>query len=358
MATVEVVVGAMYGSEGKGHVTAQIVKDCIATDRLPVNIRVAGPNAGHTVVDDAGQAWPLRTVPVGAAIDDRVWCYIAPGSEIDLPVLVSEVEDLRQGGHAVSNLFVSGEATMLTEWHHAEESARRMHDKIGSTGKGIGSCRAERVMRTAERVIDSPATLATLKSLGVTVVDGEQFVEGVLDAQNMAVVIEGTQGFGLGLHAGHYPQCTSSDTRAIDFLAMAGISPWDARVEDLTVWACARVYPIRVAGNSGPLKGETTWEELGLEPEKTTVTRKIRRVGHWDGELVRRAVQANGGPGVVKVALTMADQKVPAIAGIHGALTPARCHWSELDELVRQVEADSGTSVGMVTTSPDACLWA
>ncbi|WP_369007005.1 adenylosuccinate synthetase, partial [Staphylococcus aureus] len=42
---------------------------------------------------------------------------------------------------------------------------------------------------------------------------------------NVSIILEGTQGYGLGLHAGMYPYCTSSNTRSIDFLAMAAIYP-------------------------------------------------------------------------------------------------------------------------------------
>ena len=61
-----------------------------------------------------------------------------------------------------------------------------------------------------------------------------------------------------------------------------------------------RSFPIRVAGNSGPLFGETTWEEIarnaGREEdlrEYTTVTQRLRRVGRFDVELVRRALAVN-----------------------------------------------------------------
>jgi adenylosuccinate synthase len=127
------------------------------------------------------------------------------------------------------------------------------------------------------------------------------------------VIIEGTQGYGLGLHTGFYPQTTSSDCRAIDFLAMAGISPWQAGI-NIEVILVARVYPIRVAGNSGPLMAETTWAELGLPEERTTVTNNVRRVGAWDDELVFEAIEANGGGGFhpdVKLALTMLDHRFP-----------------------------------------------
>jgi adenylosuccinate synthase len=61
-----------------------------------------------------------------------------------------------------------------------------------------------------------------------------------------------------------------------------------------------RCHPIRVAGDSGPLKGETTWAEIaksaGLPEdycELTTATRKPRRVGTFDPDLVKRAIDAN-----------------------------------------------------------------
>jgi adenylosuccinate synthase len=57
-----------------------------------------------------------------------------------------------------------------------------------------------------------------------------------------------------------------------------------------------------VAGDqAGPLKDEITWEQLRLESgyphditEMTSVTKKIRRVGRFDWELAKKAVQVNG----------------------------------------------------------------
>ena len=76
MGRVTVVVGGQYGSEGKGHVTAQL------TGGRDVVVRVAGPNAGHSAYDPRGVLWKLRQIPVGA-----VWSngpvVIAAGSEID-----------------------------------------------------------------------------------------------------------------------------------------------------------------------------------------------------------------------------------------------------------------------------------
>ena len=372
MSRIHVVTGAMFGSEGKGHVTAQLIQN--PEFRFPhdavLNIRVAGPNAGHTVVDDNGVAFPLRTVPVGAAVDPKAQLYLAPGSEIELEVLESEMNLLRSHGHE-PKLVVSGEATLLEQKHKDTETSLDLHAKLGSTGKGIGAARADRIMRSAKRIIDSEEALNKLMDLGIDVIDADQSLDWMarwLEKKDAHIVIEGTQGFGLGLHAGHYPTCTSSDARAIDFMAMAGIMPWAAGISSVTVWLVARVFPIRVAGQSGPLKGETSWEELGLPEERTTVTQKVRRVGEWDADLMRKAVVANGGATFgqtheflkqgfeVGVALTMADQKIPSIHN--------KSLWSELTEeeadqvheLITQVQNDAGTFVGMVATGPKSVL--
>lgn len=374
MSFVHVVTGAMFGSEGKGHVTAQLLSnpDLIAETQPALNIRVAGPNAGHTVIDRNGVAFPLRTVPVGAAVNEYASLYLAPGSEIELEVLENEVTLLRSHGHKVENLFISGEATVLEQKHKDIETSLDIHAKLGSTGKGIGAARADRIMRSATRFIDHPDAMALAKKIGAKVLDAtaalkfiDEWVNGDDDA---VIVIEGTQGYGLGLHAGHYPTCTSSDARAIDFLAMAGISPWSHGIEFLSIWLVARVYPIRVAGNSGPLKGETTWENLGLPIEKTTVTQKVRRVGKWDPDLIRAAAVANGAfvggpvlfqqrPGVeVVVALTMADQKIPDLHGHSDANDLSEVTADKLDRLLKKVQTDAGVPVAMVTTGPDTAI--
>jgi adenylosuccinate synthase len=299
MTDVTVVVGGQFGSEGKGAIAAHISRTLTKND---VAVRVAGPNAGHTAYDEHGNEWKLRALPVAAVTNRVCKLHIAAGSEVDLDVLVDEINRAEAAGFSVENrLTVHPSATLLTSRHKAVEAEAGIVGRIGSTGKGIGAARADRVMRTAD----------TYDELGL----GNTDMYGPLDLDGVGqVLIEGTQGYGLGLHTSYYPQVTSSDCRAIDFLAMAGISPWDKRVDDLRVVVVARVYPIRVAGNSGPLHDETTWEALGLPEERTTVTNKVRRVGQWDQRLVKAAIDNNGGgdwnPKVV-LALTMLDQLYP-----------------------------------------------
>ena len=60
-----------------------------------------------------------------------------------------------------------------------------------------------------------------------------------------------------------------------------------------------RTFPIRVgntensSGGWYPDQAETTWEALGVAPETTTVTGRVRRVATWSDMQFREAVQVN-----------------------------------------------------------------
>jgi adenylosuccinate synthase len=132
---------------------------------------------------------------------------------------------------------------------------------------------------------------------------------------------------------------------------MAGLNPWQTNVDEFHIYLATRPFPIRVAGNSGPLHGETTWDDLGLPVELTTVTKKPRRVGHWDPDLIRAAVAANGGAPTVRLAVTMFDHVHPDLAGASGKIKiedlpqAARGHvWS--------IEKDAGAPVHLLGTGP------
>lgn len=334
-----VVVGGQFGSEAKGHVTAQILKQL---EHPTVNVRVAGPNAGHTVIDNEGNSFALRQIPVGAAVNHEVKLVIGPGSEIDLEVLRSEVKMLEDAGHPIKDrLFIDPQATILEQRHHAHETSADLHQRLGSTGKGIGAARSERIMRSASIAgwtHNLPGKLLSVADAYYNEFSGFDFV------------IEGTQGYGLGLHAGNYPYCTSSDCRAVDFLAMSGLPSR----EPYRAYVVFRPYPIRVAGNSGPLANETTWDKLGLEPEFTTVTKKMRRVGAWDGDLARKAMRANG-PDAYAV-LTMADQVSPDVAGMDDYAKVV-----EDPKIKEFINTKFGPAVGaapvLITTGPSTAAW-
>lgn len=369
--TLIVVAGAQFGSEGKGALVDQLTRPERAGDRVVV-VRVAGPNAGHTTYgmcppgckrdpehefngEWIGHPWKLRAVPVAAVSNPSAHLVVAAGSEVDLKVLRAEITALNAAGYAVSDrLAIDNQATVLEPEHISHEAGSDLVKRLGSTAKGIGAARADRIWRNARLFGELAPEWGNTSHV---VKDSWYMLEGYL-SNGFTVVVEGTQGYGLGLHAGMYPQCTSSDCRAVDFLAMAGLSPWSAWVGDFQVWLATRVRPIRVAGNSGPLKGETTWADLKLPEERTTVTQKVRRVGEWDGNLVAKAVAANGGAPVVRLGLTMADTLFPRLGLATGT-------WGQVPDDIRSecldflgaIENETRAPVQFIGTSPTTGLW-
>lgn len=346
MGKLQVIVGGQYGSEGKGAVAAYLA----AVERRPlVGVRVAGPNAGHSVVDATGKKWKLQAVPVSAVTNLDAELYLAAGSEINPGILQKEIDDLEAAGFRVKDRIAwDTQATVIKQEYldlehggsgtaHGEGGLTKA---IGSTGEGIGAARSARIMRQAE-LIGGGVDVATR-------------LRDALKA-NKTVQLECTQGYALGLHMGHYPKCTSSDCRAVDFMAMAGISPWADYVTDLEIWIVLRSYPIRVAGDSGYMLQETTWDAVGVEPEHTTVTKKVRRVGIWDTKLAAAAVAANGGPSdSVRVAYTFADYNNKDWAGMNEAgawlAQPGAYSW------VKNKEVECDCPIGLVGTGPNSIV--
>jgi len=348
---IDIVVGGQFGSEGKGAIVAHLARTG-EKGIVPTVVRVGGHNAGHTAFDDAGVPWALRTVPVGAVVGAR--CVIAKGSEVDERVLNDELVALAAGGHDIrGRFFIDSQTTVMGADEIATESTAGIVGRIGSTGKGVGAARASRIMRTA-KLYD-----------GVFAADTTAMLLRQLEAGTAYIIVEGVQGYGLGLHAGFYPTCTSCDCTAIDALAAVGISPWGVAAigGPPTVYVVLRTHPIRVAGPSGPLFEETTWEALGaksggyIKPEKTTVTKKTRRVGGWDAKLAHRAIVANGGPAPnVVVALTFLDYIFPELSG----KTDSSCLTPPMLDFIKKIETDAGAPVVLAGTGPNSVmnLWA
>jgi adenylosuccinate synthase len=288
---VSVVVGGQFGSEGKGKVALEIVR---RDPNVAAVVRVGGTNSGHTAIGRDGRVHALRQIPAGA-VDGNVLVVLPPGSFIDLEVFNREIAELGLNSDQVA---VSPFARVITEEHKAWERSARLNTAIGSTESGTGAAVLAMTARGAANLPLHSIQAEESHDLAPYVRRGDttSLLRAILN-DGRRVVIEGTQGFGLSLlQGGYWPKATSRDTTASGFVAEAGLSPRD--VDDVTM--VVRCHPIRVAGDSGPLLGETSWEEImsdaGLPEgaqEYTTVTNKVRRVGRFDPALVRRAIDAN-----------------------------------------------------------------
>jgi adenylosuccinate synthase len=213
---------------------------------------------------------------------------LASGCLIDPEILLTEIKST---GIDPRRVGLDRNAGIISTSDGEEERKLQLRDRLGSTLSGTGIGVSNRVLRKPEFRLakDIPELREFL-----TDVSGE--VNAVLDKSGK-ILVEGTQGFGLSVyHSPHYPFATSRDTTASGFLSEVGVSP--RLVTDIVM--AVRTYPIRVAGNSGPLENEITWDEVRRRSgcpndliELTTTTKKVRRVALFDLEIVRRATFVN-----------------------------------------------------------------
>ena len=333
---VSVVVGGQFGSEGKGKVAHWLAKDMGAT----FAVRVGGSNSGHTVVDNSGKVFAFRHLPT-ASILSGVTSVIGPGSYINPDVLLSEIAAI---GLPQDRLVIDPNAVLITEENRRQERDSGLVGAIGSTGSGTGAAVISRVQRGSDVsfVRDDPRILPYVRP-----------TQGLLRAAlngNKRVVVEGTQGFGLSLlHSDCYPKVTSRDTTAAAFISEAGLSPLD--VDDIVM--VIRAFPIRVAGDSGPLPNETSWEEVmhlsgskvRLE-ERTTVTQRVRRVAHFDLEVVRSAIGVNA---PTRIALNHVDY-------VDAECTERRTLSQKAREFVSQTQSELRANIDLIGTGPCTVL--
>jgi len=251
---------------------------------------------------------------------------IGPEGVISMDVLKQELENLKAMNNSrpslypiFQNLLVDNSAVLITEEQHASEAG--LVKSIGSTGKGVGAATAHKVLRN-DRVV----TAKNSKELAELAAAMEPNIHLVVTDTITAVrswthgsphyvgIIEGTQGAGLSLHtSGHFPFCTSRECTPQGIWAGTGLHPDMAREHESVM--VVRTYPIRVAGPSGPMNGETSWEiisqRIGRDvKEITTVTKNVRRVSEIDIKALQRTVWFTRPD---SIALTFLDYVDPAV---------------------------------------------
>lgn len=339
---VDVLIGGQYGSEGKGHIAAHIAPDydCL--------MRVGGPNAGHKVyekLEDKTDVDTYHHLPSGTKRNPKAKIVIGAGAVIRLDVLEKE---MRFTELDPSRLFIDRHATIIED-EDIKVEAGNLVKKISSTGQGVGSATARKIL---ERDPDSDLRLAKdIPQLKPFISDTVAILESIFK-ENGRVLLEGTQGTSLSLHHGEYPYVTSRDTTVSGCIAEAGISPRRVRK---VIMVC-RTYPIRVGGPSGPMKNEISKRQISLrsgvsyteirKTEKTSTTKKNRRIGEFDWEQLQRAVLLNG---PTEIAISFADY-------LNVENRKAR-RFEQLDpktiRFIEEVERVSGVPVSLISTRFD-----
>ncbi len=297
-ASVDVIVGGQYGSEGKGHICAHLAPE------YDVLMRVGGPNAGHRV---AYPAYDYVQLPSGTQSNTDAKILIGPAATIKPAQILKEI---RECGLEGSSRLVIDEQAMIIEGFDAEAEAGPL-ESIGSTKQGVGVATARKILNRGQTPIFGPPALLAgqHRELQRYVGSTARHLEDAY-AGGLKIMLEGTQGTGLSLHHGSYPHVTSRETTVSGCLADAGISA--RRVRKIVM--VTRTYPIRVGGTSGPMGieivAQTIANRSGLpvsEIERTevgTVSGKKRRLAEFDWEQLRGSASLNG---ATDIALSFSD---------------------------------------------------
>ncbi|MEM9295483.1 MAG: adenylosuccinate synthase [Planctomycetota bacterium] len=343
-------VGLQWGDEGKGQVVDLLARHCDVVARFN-----GGNNAGHSVTVN-GEKFALHLLPSAMAQSDKLG-VIGNGVVVDPTPdtgVLKELDSLQaRGVDAAPRLRISDRAHVVMPYHRVEDglleaaavAARGGGQAIGTTGRGIGPCYADKALRTtAVRMGDlvaGPDRLrerldqvlfiknATLAGLAAKVGQPfEPFDAGALtdaaqawaerlaamvcdtramlahaEADGQRVLFEGANAALLDIDHGTYPYVTSSTTSALGAANGAGLSA--RRIE--TVLGVAKAYVSRVGG--GPHPTELP-EDLAERVRKAgneygTTTGRPRRVGWLDLTALRYAAELSGVTDLAVTGLTV-----------------------------------------------------
>lgn len=290
---VDVVIGAQFGSEGKGQIAAYLSRDydCL--------IRVGGPNAGHKVYHELnGNPAPhtFHIIPSGSVANRKAKIVIGPGAVINRDIILNEIQRFEIEDY---RLFIDPNATIISTRDRATE---RLLDKIGSTAQGVGAATACNIMNRLKA--DSGNKAKYSNELKQYIRPSREIIESMCSKGNK-ILLEGTQGTHLSLHHGLYPHVTSRDTTVSGCLAEAGIAP--TRVRKIVL--VTRRYPIRVQNpDDENTSGDFLSNELSLNDisnrsgieieelertERTSTTDRKRRIAEFSWSLFRQSCELN-----------------------------------------------------------------
>ncbi len=330
---VTAVIGTQWGDEGKGKVV-----DFLAEHAKYVARFQGGNNAGHTIVVE-GETYKLHHLPSGVVSGKAG--IIGNGCVVDPGVLVEEITKLQARGRAF-DLYISDRAHLILPYHRLidqVEEELKGSKKVGTTGRGIGPCYADKAARSgiqagdllhperlAEKVrhncamkqallkaygskerVDSAAVLKELTAqadvLRPFITDTVKLLQDAV-REDEPVLLEGAQGTMLDVDHGTYPFVTSSQTASGGMCSGSGLAPRD--IGDVV--GVVKAYTTRVG--SGPFPTELNLEsgvgkhlsEVGQEVG--TTTGRKRRCGWLDLVVVNHAVRLCG---VTHLAVTKLD---------------------------------------------------
>lgn len=318
-----VVVGTQWGDEGKGKIID------ILSGQVDYIVRFqGGNNAGHTVVAD-NREFVFHLLPSGILRKGKI-CCIGNGVVIDPAVLLDEINNLSKEGIGIDGrLKISSLAHVILPYHRILDKLRetKRANKIGTTGRGIGPCYADKISRCGIRMLDllnsrvfSDKLLDNLNEKNeifkkVYGHPGFKFDSIYREYLNYAkllrpyvcntaallnnatkrkkdILFEGAQGTFLDIDFGTYPFVTSSCTTSAGACTGTGVPP----VAIDKIIGVAKAYTTRVG--EGPFPTEFPLQFADFIRQKGNefgaTTGRPRRCGWFDCVMVKDACLLSG----------------------------------------------------------------
>ncbi|MBL7081018.1 MAG: adenylosuccinate synthase [Candidatus Omnitrophica bacterium] len=328
-----VIIGTQWGDEGKGKIIDFLAEDSDCIIRFQ-----GGSNAGHTVVVDT-QAHIFHLLPSGILHKGKI-CVIGNGVVVDPEILFKEIEAFKDKGYNInSRLKISSLSHIIFPYHKIMDVLRekRRIRRIGTTGRGIGPCYADKINRCGIRVIDliNPDVFSRKlkdnlkekneifrkvygfggfsfnsiyktyldygKAIKPYIIDVSRFLNEAIKKKK-SLLFEGAQGTFLDIDFGTYPYVTSSTTTAGGAASGCGIAPTSID----KIIGVAKSYTTRVGEGPFPTELSKKFSEFMRKKgnEFGATTGRPRRCGWFDAVMVSTAASVNR---VSELAITKLD---------------------------------------------------
>lgn len=395
-----VLIDAFWGSSGKGKVSAWLADAFGVKNVSSSNF----PNAGHTF-QMGDYKFVAKAIPTALALRRakgmKMAGWLSPGSGLTVSDKMRwkrlVIEWLQTGK---PDMILHDRASIVTPKHAEEERSGSGSTKhIASTMQGCSAALVEKILRKNECLLVGSKTVQewtpepsdfdgeivfegeTVSESDieefvsrVRVLDGMHFrssVQSLIKSGNMWLH-EGSQGYALSIdHGSSYPHCTSRNCtvqKAMDDMAVPASMVGD-------VYLNLRTFGIRVGnveedgvqlGYSGdfyPDCRELDWKQVAqdsgmpsdeakalVERERTTVTKRIRRVCTFSWMGLEDAVAANGATKLILNFVQYLDWKDHGLRGGRKAFNQLS---DKTRAMIDKIEATANVPVVLIGTGAD-----
>jgi len=335
------VIGTQWGDEGKGKII-----DWLASKADLVIRFQGGNNAGHTI-QIKNETYKLNLIPSGVLRGKKG--MIGNGVVLDPWALCNEIETLSSQGITIGpkNLNIAENTCLILPIHKILDEInekQRSDENIGTTKKGIGPAYEDKVGRRAIRLCDLNDDKVLRKKISFllnfhsdrlikysikdennnNLLDQDKLFNNLKEVNkklssfsaplwklinniqdDKIVLFEGAQGSLLDVDFGTYPYVTSSNTISGQIFSGSGLGIRN----NIKILGVTKAYTTRVG--AGPFPTEqinSIGNYLGEKgKEFGTVTKRKRRCGWFDANLVNQSVKISGINNIILTKLDVLD---------------------------------------------------